>query len=247
MLDIATIRLNIATVTEQFSSEMMQEALKGNVEYFRNTLDQLTEDEYDDLYFNFDREYYFNTVVKNKNSISEIILTLICYAIDNFDDDILNYVLNENKVFLANKHRFTYNFKILILQCIEKSRFDIAKLLIESLQCNICNLSFLDFYEEFILYLKSEYLTKMQFIIDNFEIKTEFIFSFILTAMLNGKIFSFRFLLREYKKRNDVDSAKDRLISYINEFPEIDGNLKILFVNKIDEIWDLIIESSESI
>lgn len=242
MLTIQNIRDNMETITEKFSNEMMEQAKLGNINYFRDTLDQLTEEEYYDLYF--DTENYFG---KNKNSILEIISTLVFLAIKNFDEVLLRYVCEENTVFLRNKYQFIFLFDEMISLCVTNGKTEFAKIILDLLKNETHNLRFEDFYTDFIEAITKEKLNEMQFYLNNFNVPTAYILSFLCNAIQLRKLHSLKFLLREYRSRDDVSNSKDNLINFFVQFneKENDEEFKTFAISTIEEMWDTIINSLE--
>src|SRR5688572_22258288 len=127
MLTLEYIQNNSTTVSKQFASDMMEAANNGNVNYFRETYDKLSDKNLEDLYLPFDDHTYLSEKLYNKNSLSEIMLKLLDKAMENYDESILDYILKESKIFINYKLDFSFYLREHLIKCIDMNMFDFAK------------------------------------------------------------------------------------------------------------------------
>jgi len=235
-------------IEKDLSEDMMKMSKEGNIEYFRDIIDKITEDEWYNIMFTFDPETHLFKTIRNKNSLYEIILNLMIFAIDNFDEDMLNYILKENKIFLKYKYDLLIYSKDIIIYCLDKKMFDFASLIIQALKNDIYNINFRDYIEDFEKVLIQEDTITMNFFFDNFEIDTIFIYKFIIYSLTHMKKYSIKILIKEYRKRYDVGDSKDKLIKFLyEEMTDLNDKSKEIIAVTIDGLWEQIINVAENV
>lgn len=231
---------------KEFSKQMIIEAKNGNIEYFRETLDKLSDDDIEDLFLNFSPEtYLIEKTYKNENSISEILKCLIIKSISDYDDKILRYLCEENVQFIQNKAIMEYYLREVIFLMIDLSMFDMVKILINS----FIDFNFFDYRVIFEKCCKEESLSKIEFMFEIFDIPHTFIIAIMLQCLSLEKFYSFKFLFRTINKNNFKEESIDEFSRLLNlmieensELSEIEkDNFKSQINNVSEEMFRVII------
>lgn len=212
----------------KYAQELLKQANKKNITYFRETLDKLEKEDLMKMYLHFDKFDDFT-------SISEILVTLLLKGIEDYDIDVINYVCQENIQY--QKHKYVMDFYLcpIIHSCIDKLMFDVALIIVKSL--DTLNIYF--YKESFYYFLKQESISKMDFMLENFvgndsemsEKDPLFLMGMIAESLSQNKIISFKFLKGKYDKLREksTDGITEKLFEKKDDQETADNVLKNFF------------------
>ena len=235
MLSLEKIKENVSTgnisLGKLFSKQMLESAQNGDIKIFKEVYDQLDIETEDGLLLCYSENEYN----KNEITMDTIFKTLIKTSIQQYDELILDYCLNESRFFKCRQ----YSMGILLIEeiklCIYLNMFDFAKKLID-----VTNSRNDYYYNDFMYKLISENsIPRLEFMVLNFEISDVYKFGFILFALESEKLISLKYL------RNIIGNIEmyNSTLDQFNEisFEEINNNKNIENKQKcIGEVEQLI-------
>ena len=191
----------------QFCEELMEEAKKGNILYFKETLDNLSKEDMDNLCLLIHPVQFLKEI-----SVIDILRILLLIGIRNYDEDIIKYIFLENKILLKMKDTSSFYFNEEICLMIELSMFEICEIVIKSI-----SIQFEEFIEFFNKCVNEENLPKIEFIIKVFNVSTFYLFGFLMHSLNLQKRNSALFLKEKIKEIRKKDMNNDsELISKLN-------------------------------
>lgn len=199
-----------------FSKALLESAKNGDLRLFKiyDLLDDENEVNMHLLYSDCD----FN---KGHITIEGVYKELLKTSIKNYDETILDYLLNENKYLKNRKYIMCFIFKDFIELCIYLNMFDFAKKLIDASNSKEYNYQYVEFMEKLI---GEDSIPRLEFMLDNFNFSDEYKFSFLIMALKAEKINSLQYLksqVRESAFNNTVDKFNVITTDLVNKEPKI--------------------------